>query len=78
MTTVERATVAVCGLLLASIFGVLLAWVMAVGVGTDDRKSASTEKKPGAPAEEKIEILKARPVPITPPWPHVMRPRDAT
>jgi hypothetical protein len=74
MTIMERATVAVCGLLLACIFGVLLAWiVMAVAVGTDDKgKTASTEKKPSAPAET-IETLKVRPVPITTPSPHFMR-----
>jgi ABC-type antimicrobial peptide transport system permease subunit len=76
MTITERATVAVFGVLLACIFGVLLAWilVMAVAVGTDDKgKTASTEKKTGT-STEKIEILRARPVPITAPEPHFMRP----
>jgi hypothetical protein len=73
MTITERATVAVFGVALASVFGVLLAWiVMAVAVGTDDKgKAAPAEKKTGAPAE-KIEILKARPRPITAPWAHFM------
>jgi hypothetical protein len=55
--------------LLASVFGVLLAWiVMAVAVGTDDKgKTASTEKKTGASAE-KIEFIRAVPVPIRIPW----------
>jgi hypothetical protein len=57
---IERATVAVFGLLLACIFGVLLAWmVMAVGVGTDDKGKTST-------STEKIEILRVRPVPTDP------------
>jgi hypothetical protein len=57
---IERATVAVFGLLLACIFGVLLAWmVMAVGVGTDDKGKTST-------STEKIEVLRVRPVPTDP------------
>jgi lipopolysaccharide/colanic/teichoic acid biosynthesis glycosyltransferase len=71
MSITERATVAVFGVLLASVFGVLLAWIflaMSVAVGTDDKgKTASTEKKTGAPAE-KIEIIRVRPVPIRIPW----------
>jgi hypothetical protein len=75
MTIVERTSVAVFGLLFACIFGVLLAWiVMAVAVGTGDKgKTASTEKKTGT-STEKIEILRARPVPITAPEPHFIRP----
>jgi lipopolysaccharide/colanic/teichoic acid biosynthesis glycosyltransferase len=59
------------------VIAALLAWiflVMAVAVGTGDKgKTASTEKKPGT-STEKIEILRARPVPITTPSPHFMRP----
>jgi hypothetical protein len=76
MSITERATVAVFGVLLACIFGVLLAWiVMAVAVGTGDKSktATSTEKKTGT-STEKIEILRARPVPITTPSPHFMRP----
>jgi hypothetical protein len=68
MSIAERATVAVFGVLLACIFGVLLAWVFlvtAVTVGTDDKG------KTGA-STEKIEILRARPVPITIPRAHFM------
>ena len=77
MSITERATVAVFGVLLASVLGVLLAWIgIAVAVGTDDKgKTASTETKTGASAE-KIEIIRVRPVPITIPWAHFMRPSD--
>jgi hypothetical protein len=54
----ERATVAVFGLLLAGIFGALLAWIFlvtAVTVGTDDNGKTGT-------SAEKIEIIRVFPV----------------
>jgi hypothetical protein len=68
MSITERATVAVFGVLLASGFGVLLAWVflaMSVAIGTHDKGKTDA-------SAEKIEILRVRPVPITIPWAHFM------
>jgi hypothetical protein len=52
MSITERATVAVCGVLLASVFGVALAWMIFLAIGTDEGKTSA----------EQIKIIRVVPV----------------